>query len=258
MRYARPRNRHSIQLILFERTGFRATTPAWPAPPTRSAACSPPSAARRPTSGMPAASHGGATATRKPPADVTTSTNNYKITKCGCNKAFSWNQVTVRPPREVPPPSRRKGRDELKSAAAFRITVSRTQLRHSGTAPIDDLDPDDAVPRHDRDRHRLAGSARAAVLHAITVKLTSKTAASLHRCPGPSTAPTNCRATRTRSGRPASVTVSRTASPVIAAPAFPARPAPEKPPGCQTDTRGWTPDSAPHVKPEHAASAAHP
>jgi hypothetical protein len=99
MRYARPRNRHSIQLILFERTGFRATTPAWPAPPTRSAACSPPSAARRPTSGMPAASHGGATATRKPPADVTTSTNNYKITKCGCNKAFSSNHVTVRPPR---------------------------------------------------------------------------------------------------------------------------------------------------------------
>jgi hypothetical protein len=52
-----------------------------------------------------------------------------------------------RPPATLPPPpSRRKGRDELKSAAAFRITVSRTQLRYPGTAPIDDLDPDDAGP----------------------------------------------------------------------------------------------------------------
>jgi hypothetical protein len=77
-----------------------------------------------------------------------------------------------RPPAALsPPPSRRKSRHDLKSAAAFRITVSRTQLRHPGTAPIDDLDPDDAGPRHDRNRHRLAGSARAAVLHAIAVKL---------------------------------------------------------------------------------------
>ena len=52
-----------------------------------------------------------------------------------------------RPPATPPPPpSRRKSRHDLKSAAAFRITVSGTQLRHSGTAPIDDLYPDTSAP----------------------------------------------------------------------------------------------------------------
>jgi hypothetical protein len=41
------------------------------------------------------------------------------------------------------------------------------------------------------------------------ISLTSKAAASPHGCPGPSTSPTNLRAARARSARPASVTVSR-------------------------------------------------
>jgi hypothetical protein len=59
------------------------------------------------------------------------------------------------------------------------------------------------------------------------ISLTSKTATSPHGCPGPSTSPTNLRAARARSARPASVTLSRTAAPAITAPALP-RPDPPR------------------------------
>ena len=159
-----------------------------------------------------------------------------------------------RPPAAPPPsPPRRKARNELKPAAAFRVTASRTRLRHPGPAPIGDLDPDHGVRRLDRDRHRLTGSARAAMPHAVAEKLAHQQGGGVPaRVPGPSTPPTNARATRARSARPASVTVSRTASPAISAPAFPAALAPGNHAGRRTDTPGCTPDSAAHVKPGHA------
>ena len=51
-----------------------------------------------------------------------------------------------------------------------------------------------------------------------------------HGCPGPSTPAVNARATRARSARPATVTLSRTTALATSAPAFPSRPRPEKPP----------------------------
>jgi hypothetical protein len=92
---------------------------------------------------------------------------------------------------------------------------------------IGDLHTDKAVPRADRDRDRLARSARPAVPDAIAEKLTSRAASSPHGCLGPSTPPTNARATRARSAR-ATVTLSRISGPAISAPAFPGRPAPGK------------------------------
>ncbi len=93
------------------------------------------------------------------------------------------------------------------------------------------LNPDHAVSGPDRDRDHLAGSARTAVPDTVAESsLTSKTAASPHGCPGPGTPPTNARATRARSARPVSVTVSRTATPVISAP-------PPRPPSSRGTTR---------------------
>jgi hypothetical protein len=120
-----------------------------------------------------------------------------------------------------PPPPRRQARNELKPAAAFRIPASKGQLRHLRATAIGYLHPDKTVPRADRDRDRPARSPRPAIPDTITKKLTSRTASSPHGCPGPSTSPTNARATRARSARPATVTLSRTAVPAISAPALP-------------------------------------
>jgi hypothetical protein len=56
--------------------------------------------------------------------------------------------------------------------------------------------------------------------------------------------------------RPATVTLARMSSPAISAPAFPSALVPENHAGRRT--RRCTPDSAAHVKPGHAASAARP
>jgi hypothetical protein len=58
--------------------------------------------------------------------------------------------------------------------------------------------------------------------------------------------------------RPATVPLSRTAAPVIAHHPFPATRTPGKSAGPRADTPGCTLDSAVHVKPEQAASAARP
>jgi len=56
---------------------------------------------------------------------------------------------------------------------------------------------------------------------------------------------------------PASVTLSRTAAPAISAPALPVR-LTREPAGRRAGAQGCTPDSAAHVKPDDAASAARP
>jgi hypothetical protein len=122
-------------------------------------------------------------------------------------------------PSRAPP--RRKALNELKPPAAFRIAASRTQLRRPGPGPVGDLDPDCTVPGNDRDRDRPPGAAEP-LCRTLLVKtsLTSKTATSPHGCPGPSISLTKARAARARSARPASVTLSRTATLAITAPAL--------------------------------------
>ena len=90
--------------------------------------------------------------------------------------------------------------------------------------------------------------------------LTSSAASSPHGCPGPGTPAVNARATRARSARPATVTLSRKTALATSAPAFPGPPrGPGNHPGPQPATRGCTPGSAAPVKPgKHAASAARP
>ena len=142
---------------------------------------------------------------------------------------------------------------------------ARDRLPHrgqQGTLPAsqprsDDLDPHHAVPR-------LTVTVTVApdwLYRTLLPKssLTSRAASSPHGCPGPSTPDTKVRATRARSARPASVTLSRTVDPAISALALP-RPhhSRGKPPGRWADTPGSTLDSAAHVKPEHAASPARP
>jgi hypothetical protein len=114
------------------------------------------------------------------------------------------------------------GRYQPEAPAALRILASLVQLRHPGADPVGDLDAHHLVPDPDRDRDRLAGSARPAVPETVAEEPTSSAASSPHGCPSPSTAPTNVRATRARSANPARVTVSRTAAPVISTP--PSRP----------------------------------
>jgi hypothetical protein len=69
----------------------------------------------------------------------------------------------------------------------------------------------------------------------------------------------NARATRARSARPATVTISRTTALATSAPAFPGPPrVPGNHPGPRPGTRGCTPDSAARVKPGTRAGAARP
>ena len=159
-----------------------------------------------------------------------------------------------------PPPPRREARNELKPPAAFRIPASRVRLRHLRAAAIGHLHTDTTVPRADRDRDRPARSARPAMPDTIAEQLlTSRAASSPHGCPGPSTPPANARATRARSARPATVTLSRISGPAISAPAFPGRPRPREITGAaRPDVRECTLDSAAHVKPEPATGAARP
>jgi hypothetical protein len=159
-----------------------------------------------------------------------------------------------------PPPPRRQARNELKPPAAFRIPASTVQLRPLRAAAIGHLHADKAVPRADRDRDRPARSPRTLCRTLLpNSSLTSRAASSPHGCPGPSTPPTNARATRARSARPATVTLSRISRPAISAPAFPGRPRPREITGAaRPDVRECTLDSAAHVKPEHATGAARP
>ena len=124
---------------------------------------------------------------------------------------------------------------------------------------VSDLDPDQSVPGPDRDRECLSQIARAAVLHTIAEQLPvcQQDGDIPHGCTGPSTPSTNARATRARAFAPHS---SRSPEPPAwpsAHPPFPARLTAESP-GRRTGTRGCTPDSPGHVKPEHAADAARP
>ena len=84
--------------------------------------------------------------------------------------------------------------------------------------------------------------------------LTSKTASSPHGCPGPSTSLTNLRAPRARSARPASVTLSRTATLAIAAPALSRPPHPRE----TSRTAGGRRNMHAQLRRERQAGATHP
>jgi hypothetical protein len=165
----------------------------------------------------------------------------------------------TRPPsarRAAATPTAPPGPQPAEAPAAFRTPASTGQLRHPRAAAIGHLHTDKTVPGPDRDRDRPARSARPAMPDAVAEQLPSRAASSPHGCPGPSTPTANARATRARSARPATVTLSRICGPAISAPAFPGRPAPGKSPGRWADARGCTLNSAAHVKPEHVTGAA--
>ena len=84
---------------------------------------------------------------------------------------------------------------------------------------------------------------------AIMALSSAYAASSPHGCPGPSTPAVNARATRARSGRPATVTLPRTAALAISAPA-PSPPSPGEIHQAAGRTRRCTPDSAARVKSE--------
>lgn len=126
------------------------------------------------------------------------------------------------PPAPSPPspPCGQPGH-EREPTAGFCVISGRTQLGHPRAAAVGDLHPDSAGAGRHGDRDRLAGQSRVAVPHAVAEKLPSKTASSPHGWHGPSTAPTNVRTTRTRSLRPATCTLSRTARLISAPPSRP-------------------------------------
>ena len=166
-----------------------------------------------------------------------------------------------RPPATPPPPPpRREARNELKPPAAFRIPASTVQLRHLRAAAIGDLHPDKTVPGPDRDRDRPARSPRPAMPDTIAEQLAHQQGGVIPaRVPGTEHPTANARATRARSARPATVTLSRISSSAISAPAFPGRPRPREITGAaRPDVRECALDSAAHVKPEHATGAARP
>ncbi len=123
-----------------------------------------------------------------------------------------------RPPA-APPPAPPRGQqchEATPPPAVFRITASGAQLWRTRTAPGGDFHPNDARLRRDRNRDRLAWPPeRLWRMLLPNISLTSSSASPPHGCPGPSTPPTNARATRARSARPASVTLSRIASSAI-------------------------------------------
>jgi hypothetical protein len=171
----------------------------------------------------------------------------------------SPDQATVRPPlrRQPHPPA---GPGTSPTPAIFRLTIKGPQLRHPRAAAVSDPDPDHAACRPDRDRDRLAAAPEPLCRMLFPdSSLTSTAASSRHGCPGPGTPAVNARATRARSARPATVTLSRTTALATSAPAFPARPAARE----ITRDRGRAHgDARPARRPgssrKHAAGAARP
>ncbi len=158
-----------------------------------------------------------------------------------------------------PSPPRRQARHELEPPAAFRTPARTAQLWHLRAAAIGHLHPDKTVPRADRDRDCPARSARPAVPDAVAEQLAHQQGGVIPaRVPGTEHPPTNARATRARSARPATVTLSRICGPAISAPAFPGRPPLANRPGAAGRVYGCTLDSAAYVKPEPVAGAACP
>ena len=159
-----------------------------------------------------------------------------------------------RPPTTPPPaPPRREALNELKPPAAFRIAARRTQLRRPRPSPVGDIDPDSTVPGNNRDRDRLPGSTRAGVPDRITEDLAGQQDGHIPaRVPRAEYLRDECTG-GTRSARPASVTLSRTATLAITAPALPRPPRPGKPAGQRADAGTCTLSSAANVKPAQRA-----
>jgi hypothetical protein len=123
---------------------------------------------RQPASATCAAAGGTGTLARPGYAPGTFTASRRAETSAGVRKLEPCHHPPAAP---SPAPPRREARNELKPAAAFRITARRTQLRRPRPGAIGDLDPDDAVPGPDRDRDRLPGSTRAGVPDRITEDL---------------------------------------------------------------------------------------
>ena len=170
----------------------------------------------------------------------------------------SSNQVTVRPPRRRQP---HRAARPATSAAPGRLPRHhrRPQLRH---------------PRPPRSVTSTRTTPPAALTATVTVSpgapeplcrtllpnssLTSRAASSPHGCPGPSTPATNARATRARSARPASVTLSRTPPWPSAHPPSPPARVPGNRPGRGRTHGDARPTRRRASSRKHAAGAARP
>jgi hypothetical protein len=147
------------------------------------------------------------------------------------------NQVTVRPPRRRHP-------HRTASSATSRSPRPPSALRPAGRSvgtpgPLRPVTSTRITPSPALTATVTVSSGPFEPLCRMLLpnsSLTSSSASAPHGWPGPSTPPTNARATRARSARPASVTVSRTVAPAISAPAFPAALVPGNRAGRRADT----------------------
>jgi hypothetical protein len=136
------------------------------------------------------------------------------------------------PAAPSPFPSRCKAGNEMEPPAAFSVATGGSRFRHPRPAPVGDLDPDNAVQRVDRDRHpsRRGHPSRYAAGY-------WRKARSPARRPRPRSGARGRLPPRRMLGRPApapparpaSVTLSRTATLAVTAPALPRPPRGNRP-----------------------------
>lgn len=135
----------------------------------------------------------------------------------------SSNQVTVRPPRRRQP--HRAARVPRARGHGRRVPHDPAGHKTGAAGPLRSVTSTRTTPSPEITATPAVSPNRPDALCRTLLpnsSLTSKTAVSVHGWPGPSTPETNTRAARARTTGPASVTLSRTASPAIRAPAFPA------------------------------------
>ena len=132
-----------------------------------------------------------------------------------CQPCDSSNQVTVRPPRRRQP---HRAACPQRAADHGRLPHPRAQLRHPG--PLRSVTSTRTMPSPALTvTVTVSPGTPGRLPDAVAEQLAPSSAASApHGCPGPITPAVNARATRARSARPATVTLSRTAAPAISAP----------------------------------------
>ena len=162
-------------------------------------------------------------------------TQKYPSNSSRLNREYS--QALPERTRTRSPSARRAAAAIPTASRAPRRAAVRGRLPHPGrqgeapapgAAAIRDLDPDRTVPGPDRDRDSLTRTGRAAMPHAVAENLAHQQDSGIpSRVPGTEHPVYERAGDPSRSARPASVTLSRTASPVIST-RIPGRPRPGK------------------------------
>jgi hypothetical protein len=140
----------------------------------------------------------------------------------------------------------------MEPPAVFRVAANRSRFWHPRPAPVGDLDPDNVVHHLDRNRHRLAGSTRAAMPQAIGGKLAHQ-----QRSHVPARVTGTEHPAHERAGDPCPLRPPGKRHALPDRPPshqrtrLPGRPPPGNHAGRRADTPGWTPESGANVKPGH-------